>query len=235
VGWLGWWRHDGIHRVHALLARARRATLASAVAERFGYPDAMGEPKLRMQGDEYLAFDRAASGKHELWDGEVFAMSGASLEHNRIVRNLVRHLGNALEGMGCEVLPSDMRVRIKPRSRYVYPDVTIVCGPPRLEGEADVLLNPNLVIEVLSPSTEAFDRGEKFVGYRSLPSVHEVALVSQDARRVECYARHLDGAWILREHTGDATVSLGPVVLTLAQIYEGVELPTDEAPGDAAQ
>lgn len=187
----------------------------------------MGEPELRMRAEEYLAFDRASQAKHELWDGEVFAMSGASLAHNRIVRNLVRHLGNALEGMGCEVLPSDMRVRIGLRSRYVYPDVTVVCGPPQLEGEADVLTNPNLVVEVLSPSTEAFDRGDKFAGYRSLPSVREVVLISQDARRVECYARHLDDAWILREHTGNASVSLGPVSLTLDRIYEGVELSAD--------
>lgn len=179
-----------------------------------------------MGTEEYLAFDRAAQTKHELWDGELFAMSGASLDHNRIVRNLVRHLGNGLEGMGCEVLPSDMRVRIGAGLRYVYPDVTIVCGPPQLEGEADVLCNPNLVAEVLSPSTEAFDRGEKFVGYRSLPSVHDVVLVSQDARRVECYTRQLDDSWVLREHTGNASLSLGPVALTLAQIYEGVEQTT---------
>ncbi len=105
----------------------------------------------------------------------------------------------------------------------------IARGPPELEGEADVLLNPNLVIEVLSPSTEAFDRGAKFVGYRSLPSVHDVVLISQTERRVECYARHLDGAWILREHTGHASATLGPVELPLAQIYEGVELSADAA------
>jgi Uma2 family endonuclease len=184
----------------------------------------MGEPRLRMRAEEYLAFDRSAPIKHQLWDGEVFAMSGASLAHNRVVRNLVRHLGNALEGMGCEVLPSDMRVRIGAGLRYVYPDVTLVCGPPQLEGEADVLCNPNLVVEVLSPSTEAFDRGDKFVGYRSLPSVLEVVLVSQAERRVECYTRQLDDSWILREHTGDASLSLGPVMLTLDQIYEGVEI-----------
>lgn len=183
----------------------------------------MGEPKLRMSVDEYLAFERAAEGKHELWDGEVFAMSGASLVHNQIVRNLIRHLGNALEGMGCQVLPSDMRVRI-PGRRYVYPDVTIVCGPPTLEGEDDVLVNPNLVAEVLSPSTEAFDRGDKFAGYRSLESIREVVLVSQDVRRVECYSRQLDDSWVLREHTGKTPVPLGPVALTMEQIYEGVEI-----------
>lgn len=189
----------------------------------------MGEPKLRMSAQEYLERERAADGKHELWNGEVFAMSGGSLAHNRIVRNLVRHLANALEGMGCEVLPSDMRVRIGAGNRYVYPDVTIVCGPPALEGEADVLMNPNLVIEVLSPSTEAFDRGDKFAGYRSLPSVHDVVLVSQGARRLECYTRQLDDSWILREHTGHTAVPLGPVELRLAQIYDGVETLADEA------
>lgn len=159
-------------------------------------------------------------------------MSGASLAHNQIVSNLIRHLGNALAGMGCQVLPSDMRVRIGARNRYVYPDAVIVCGPPQLEGEADVLCNPNLVIEVLSPSTEAFDRGDKFVGYRSLPSVHEVVLVSQDERRVECYTRQLDDSWVLRERTGLAAVQLGPLAepLPLAWIYEGVEIETSDAP-----
>jgi Uma2 family endonuclease len=191
----------------------------------------MGEPKLHMSVEEYLAFDRSAQDKHELWDGEVFAMSGASLSHNRIVRNLLRHLGNALEGMTCEVLPSDMRVRIKAGSRYVYPDLTIVCGPPQLEGSgADMLVNPNLVIEVLSASTEAFDRGEKFAGYRSLPSIREVVLVSQDVPRVECYTRQLDDSWILREYAGHASVQLGPLAegLPLAKIYEGVELSGDD-------
>lgn len=185
----------------------------------------MGQPRLRMTVSEYLALERSAEDKHELWDGEVYAMGGASLDHNRIVRNLVRHLGNALEGTDCEVLPSDMRVRIPGGDRYVYPDVIVVCGPPRLERKADVLLNPRLVLEVLSPSTAAFDRGDKFAGYRSIPSVREIVLVAQDTRRVESYARQTDDSWILREHTGDAVVPLGPLPspLPLAQIYEGVE------------
>ena len=119
--------------------------------------------------------------------------------------------------------------------RYVYADVTIVCGSPELEGEADVLKNPNLIVEVLSASTEAFDRGEKFVGYRSLPSIREVVLVSQDARRLECYSRQLDDSWILREHTGKFPVPLGPVALTLAQIYEGVEDEDEDADADGVQ
>jgi Uma2 family endonuclease len=190
----------------------------------------MGEARLHMTADEYLAFERAAEGKHELWDGEVFATSGASLDHNRIVRNLIRHLGNALAGSGYEVLPSDMRVRIPAHRRYVYPDVTIVCDPPQLEGEADVLLNPRMVIEVLAPSTAAFDRGDKFAGYRSIPSVREVILVSQDARRLESYTRQPDGSWVLREHTGDAAMPLEPLPtpLPLPLVYEGVVLASIE-------
>ena len=182
-----------------------------------------------MNEGEYLAFERTAEGKHELWDGEVYAMSGASLSHNRIVRNLVRRLGNALDGSDCEVLPSDMRVRIPRANRYVYPDVTVVCGPPQLDGEADVLVNPRMVIEVLSPSTAAFDRGDKFAGYRSIPSVQEIVLVTQDAYRVESYVRQPDDSWVLREHVGDQSVPLGPVPspLPLPLIYEGVAPATD--------
>src|SRR5690606_10230218 len=138
-----------------------------------------------------------------LWDGEVYAMGGGSLAHNRIVRNLVRHLGNALEGSSCEVLPSDLRVRIPGGDRYVYPDATIVCGPIEVEGKADVLLNPSTIIEVLSPSTAAFDRGDKFAGYRLIASLHEVVFISQHARSVECYTRQADGSWVLREASDD--------------------------------
>lgn len=180
---------------------------------------------IRMQGEEYLAFERTAEGKHELWDGEVYPMSGASLRHNRLVANLVRHLGNALEGSECVALPSDMRVRIPQSDRYVYPDVTIVCGPPELEGEADVLLNPHTVVEVLSPSTAAFDRGEKFAGYRTIASLREVVFVSQELRRLECYTRQPDDSWLLREYGDRATIPFGPggTTVELQRIYDGVE------------
>lgn len=188
-----------------------------------------GEPKLRMHRDAYLAFERAAETKHELWDGEVYAMSGASLAHNLIVGNLVRHLGNLLEGSGCVVLPSDMRVRIPRRDRYVYPDVTVVCGPPELEGEHDVLLNPRMIVEVLSPSTADFDRGEKFAGYRTIPGLREVVFVSQDLRRLECYTRRSDDSWVLRELRDDAALSLEslPAPLPLLRIYDGVALASE--------
>jgi len=172
----------------------------------------------------YLAFERGSDEKHELWDGEVYAMTGASLAHNRIVRNLIHRLGAALEGSPCEALPSDMRVRIPSRERYVYPDVTIVCGPPELEDGADVLLNPRTIIEVLSASTAAFDRGQKFAGYRSIPSLHEVVFVSQDDRQIECYTRQADHSWLLREYHGDDALPLQALaqLLPVSQIYEGV-------------
>jgi Uma2 family endonuclease len=165
-----------------------------------------------------------ADHKHELWDGEVYAMGGKSLVHNQIVRNLVRHIGNALDGSSCEVLPSDMRVRVPGGDRYVYPDVTIVCGEIELDGEGDVLLNPSVIFEVLSPSTAAFDRGEKFAGYRSIVGLNEVVFVSQRARNVECYSRQDDGSWVLREACDDGGVVLRALAapLPLSRIYDGV-------------
>jgi Uma2 family endonuclease len=185
----------------------------------------MAEPKLRMDEDAYLALDRGSELKHELWDGEVYAMSGASLAHNQIVGDLVRHLGNALAGSGCRPLPSDMRVRVPPRGRYVYPDVTIVCGPPALDGEKDILLNPKTIVEVLSPSTVAFDLGDKFVAYRSIPGLDEIVFISQHQRRVECYTRQADDSWVLREYRDDGALVLSVLAapLALRLVYEDVE------------
>jgi Uma2 family endonuclease len=185
----------------------------------------MGEPRLRMDREAYLAFEREAPEKHELWDGEVYAMAGASLAHNWIVANLVHHINNALAGTDCKALPSDMRVRIPAGDRYVYPDVSIVCGRPVLEG-TDVLLNPRTIIEVLSSSTEAFDRGQKSAGYRSIASVDEILFISQHERRVECLTRQADGSWNLRDYQGDAAIPLLSLStpLLVRQIYDGVEL-----------
>jgi Uma2 family endonuclease len=187
----------------------------------------MGEPRLRMDEGTYLAFDRNSEEKHELWDGQVYAMSGASLAHNRIVMNLSLELAGALRDSDCEVLPSDMRVRIPGRG-YVYPDLTIVCGPPELEGDSDILLNPRAIIEVLSPSTADFDRGAKFDGYRSIRSVQEVLFVAQDERYATHHTRHPDGSWVLREYRGENAVPLVslPRPLPLAAVYHNVALST---------
>ncbi|MCA9684199.1 MAG: Uma2 family endonuclease [Myxococcales bacterium] len=185
----------------------------------------MGEPRLPMDPATYLAFEREAKDKHELWGGEVYAMSGASLAHNCIVANLVRRLGERLDGTPCRALPSDMRVHIPAREAYVYPDVTVICGPPELESN-DVLLNPRTIIEVLSPSTAAFDRTDKFAGYRSIQSVQEILFVSQSAAQVECYVRQASGSWLMSEYGSEDNIPLEMLTspLPVAQIYAGVEL-----------
>jgi Uma2 family endonuclease len=165
---------------------------------------------------DYLEFERAAETKHELWRGEVFAMAGASFAHNRIVANLLAGLRDALAGLRdalanrtCVALPSDMKVHVPSRDGFVYPDASVVCGAPEFfDGSADVLTNPSAVFEVLSDSTERFDRGAKFVGYRSIASLRECVLISQHERHVEHYTRREDGTWVLQEYAGEGSVAL---------------------------
>lgn len=181
-----------------------------------------------MTRGEYLAFERASAEKHVLWDGVVYAMAGASLAHNAIVANLVIALGTRLAGSSCRPFPSDLRVRIPGRDRYVYPDVTVVCGRADLEDEsADVLRNPSVVVEVLSDTTEAFDRGEKFAAYRTIASMQTFVLVAQDVRRVEVFTRGEAGLWGFRAaEEGEAVLVLSEgrtIALPLEEIYAGVE------------
>jgi Uma2 family endonuclease len=126
--------------------------------------------------DEYLARERAAEVKHEYISGQIFAMSGASYEHNQITANLARTLGNQLDEEECDVLTSDMRVKVQGTTLFTYPDLVVVCGRPHfLDNEFDTLLNPYILVEVLSPSTEAYDRGEKFAHYRTILPLFELA------------------------------------------------------------
>lgn len=152
----------------------------------------------RLSPEEYLAFERASEQKHEYANGEVFAMAGASREHSLLTTNLVRELSVALIERPCEVHASDMRVKIPSSRRYLYPDVSIVCSEPAFEdAELDTLLNPKVVIEVLSDSTEAYDRGEKFAYYRSVASIAEYVLVAQSRVRIEHFERQPSGTWLL--------------------------------------
>jgi Uma2 family endonuclease len=173
---------------------------------------------------EYLEAERAAESKSEYYAGQVSAMTGASLAHNRIVSNLVRVLGNELEGTPCEVLPSDMRLHVVATGLYTYPDVTIVCGVPELEDEhRDTLLNPIVLIEVLSASTESYDRGQKAEHYRQIPSLQEYLIVRQDAPRIERYHRRSEREWTLTEAIGfEEGVQLAsvPCSLALREVYE---------------
>ena len=155
----------------------------------------------RFTPSEYLIMERASPVRHEFFRGEAFAMAGASHQHNLIVANTVGALWSALRDRPCEVYPSDMRVKVEATGLYAYPDVTVVCGPPRLEDEhGDTLLNPLVLVEVLSDSTESFDRGGKFEQYRTIPSLAEVVFVSQKEAHVEHFERQADGSWRLREY-----------------------------------
>jgi Uma2 family endonuclease len=147
--------------------------------------------------EEYLALERAATYKSEYRDGEIYSMSGASRPHNLIVANLSRLIGNQLVDRACELYIAEMRVWVQRTGSYCYPDLVVVCGEPRMEDQAfDTLLNPTLVIETLSPSTESYDRGVKFADYREIESLSDYVLVSQDKILIERYTRQGD-SWVL--------------------------------------
>lgn len=174
-------------------------------------------PKRAWTAEEYLAFERASDEKHEFIDGNIYLMTGASREHNLVVFNLATILGNQLRERTCEAYINDMRVRVQGRD-YAYPDLVVVCDPPEFEDpHIDTLLNPTLLIEVLSPSTEQYDRGKKFESYRALKSLREYGLIAQDRPHIERYVRQAAGMWMLSEVNGlDASLELGSISCTLA-------------------
>jgi Uma2 family endonuclease len=174
----------------------------------------------RYTPEEYLAIDRMAEFKSEYIDGEIVAMTGGSRPHNIIVWNLSRFLGNCFEGRPCEAYSNDMRVKIKPSTRYVYPDLVAVCGEPSFEdAEIDILLNPSLVVEVLSRSTQSYDRGDKSAHYRKIESLVEYLLIAQDRVSIEQYRRQGD-VWTLTEITDPGA--------TLVLESVGCEIPVRE-------
>jgi len=180
--------------------------------------------------EEYLAAEREAETKSEYYDGEAFLMSGASFEHNLIVANIIASLVQQLHGKECSVLLNDMRVHVPATGLYTYPDVSVVCGKPLLkeDGHLDTLLNPTLIVEVLSPSTANYDRGQNFEHYRSLKSFQEYLLVEQHACKLARYTRQPDESWVLKDYRGSNTrVELTSVgcVLTLADFYDKVTFP----------
>jgi Uma2 family endonuclease len=155
--------------------------------------------KIRMSPGEYLAFERASEERHEYADGEIFAMSGGTIQHAAIAGNIIRDLGIALRGRGCRVLTSDMRIHIPATGRYVYPDAAVVCGQAKLQDEhSDTLLNPRLIVEVLSDSSEAYDRGDKFDQYRTIESLRTYVIASQKGPRIEVFSRQSGDSWLLR-------------------------------------
>ena len=192
-------------------------------------------PKAKLTVAEYLAIERRAEFKSEFYDGEMFAMAGASRGHNIVNENLSVRIGARLVGGPCRTFSRDQRVRIERTGLYCYPDLVIVCGEPvYAEEDADTLVNPRVVFEVLSPSTERYDRTMKFRHYQLLPSVQEYVLVAQDEPLCERYVRRPDGVWAYVQSIGlDATLELEsvPVAVPLADIYAGVTFPPPARPG----
>ncbi|MEP6962368.1 MAG: Uma2 family endonuclease [Acidobacteriota bacterium] len=193
-------------------------------------------PLPRLTEDQYLALERAAEFRSEFYDGRMHARSGGSYRHAMIILNLGTRLNLAFERRQCNVTASDVRVRVSPGRMYVYPDVAVVCGEPRfVDGKKDTLLNPAVIVEVLSPSTEADDRGLKFVHYRTLESLQEYALVSQMEPRVELYRRQPSREWLLSESVGldsEARFETGgeTIRIPLADIYGKVTFDTPPEP-----
>jgi Uma2 family endonuclease len=179
--------------------------------------------------EEYLALERRAEHKSEYFDGEVFAMTGASRKHNLIALNIGGELRNQLKGRPCETYTSDMRVKVAAAGLYTYPDVVVICGDAQFEDEfVDTLLNLVLIAEVLSKSTARYDRGGKFSDYRSIPSFAEYLLVAQDEHRVEHYVRQADGRWLLTEYRSlEDVLQLDSIncSLPLKEVYDRVSLP----------
>ncbi|HYP40467.1 MAG TPA: Uma2 family endonuclease [Chloroflexia bacterium] len=178
--------------------------------------------------EEYLALERKAEYKSEYINGQIYSMSGASREHSLIAVNVVSEIRSQFRGRACEVYNSDMRVKVSPGGTYTYPDAVAVCDEPHFEDAAvDTLTNPTVIVEVLPPSTEAFDRGEKFRQYRRLESLAEYVLIAQDKVQVEHYARHGDKGdqWVLTEFSDlGGTLQLASIgcELAVADIYDKV-------------
>ena len=182
---------------------------------------------------DYLASERAGEAKHEYVADQISAMAVANERHNLVTGNSSASPHSQLRRRSCTVYPSDLRVKVNPVELYTYPDISVVCGAPQFEdGKRDTLLNPTVIVEVLSPSTENYDRGRKFQRYRALSSLAEYVLIAQDAMHVEHYARQPDGRWLLTEADGsEGAIHLASIAcdLALADVYEKVDFEDEES------
>lgn len=177
--------------------------------------------------EEYLAAERLSETRSEYLDGGVYPMTGGTANHIRIISNIDTQLNNQLDGRPCDVFPIDMKVRLPDSRKFFYPDLVVVCGEVQYHDDRkDIITNPALVIEVLSPSTEAFDRGAKFQAYRTIASLKEYLLVSQGAPLIEQYVRGDDGKWTLTAAAGlESSLTLPSIecTLNLGAVYKRVE------------
>ncbi|MBC8159716.1 MAG: Uma2 family endonuclease [Roseiflexaceae bacterium] len=185
------------------------------------------QPKPFISEEAYLVQERDSLVKHEYYNGEIFAMSGGTEAHSLIAGNAHAALHSQLRRRDCRVYQSDMRIKVQQTGLNTYPDVTIVCGQPQFTDEArDTILNPVLIIEVLSPSTERYDRGMKFQNYRTIDTLQDYIIIAQDHHHIEHYSRQETGQWLLNEVVGsEATLDIPTLQchLTLEDVYEKVE------------
>jgi Uma2 family endonuclease len=175
---------------------------------------------------EYLAIEREAQYKSEYYKGEIFAFAGASLRHDRIAVNILAAIHGQVRYGSCSAFSSDMRITVPQTQHYTYADVVVVCGEPQSDDDfKDNLLNPIVIVEVLSPSTESYDRGKKFESYQRIGSLAEYVLVSQDRPRVEQFLRQPDSRWLYSEISGAGVIKLTSIdcELSLEDIYEKVK------------
>ncbi|MCB1822627.1 MAG: Uma2 family endonuclease [Candidatus Competibacteraceae bacterium] len=194
---------------------------------------------------DYLALERQAESKSEYLNGCIYTMSGASRNHNRITINLGAMLHTQLRGKSCEPFVNDMRVKVSPTGLYTYPDVVVACDEPRFEDEQlDTLLNPKVIIEVLSESTEKYDRGAKFAHYQKLDSLADYLLIAQNQPCIEHFQRQADGSWRYFAAQGlEAEIDIPTIgcVLRLTEVYERVTFPElqgrlrEKTPGESAR
>jgi len=190
--------------------------------------------KKKLTEAEYLTIESKAEFKSEFYNGEMFAMAGASPKHNRIKENLSIEIGSRLKGSPCRTYSADQRVKIDRTGLYTYPDFLIVCGRDEFDPEhKDNLSNPQVIFEILSESTESYDRGLKFLNYRRLESLREYVLVSQERKLVERYVRQPDETWVLTtfaDPSVEFTLATVPVRVPIADIYRGVEISEEPLP-----
>ena len=187
----------------------------------------VAKPIHRLTEVEYLDLERSLESRNEFFDGEVFAMSGGTPLHSQITANLIQVIGRRLSGGRCVVYTSDLRLKIQATGLFTYPDLSVVFGPIQFAaGTDDTVVNPTVIVEVLSDSTEAYERGTKFENYRRMPSLREYLLVGQKGPRIEQFVRQENEQWLLREAAGfDATLALPSleIKISLAEVFAGVE------------
>jgi len=191
-------------------------------------------PERRYTLEEYFELERTSNERFEFWNGEVFSMGGASESHDRIVINLIVHLSMKLDSARCRVFSADMRIKVPSAPPYRYADFSALCGKAQFEeiGGVAALTNPQLLIEVLSPSTEAYDRGDKFTHYKSIPALHEYLLVAQHRTHVTQFTKQDDGSWKydeLNDLTSTVKVASLNCELPLDEIYRGVNFDAEPA------